>query len=62
MGFIVDETIDDLHARPLQITGQTEICLFVKAGFDFDQRGDVLAFFCRLDERCDDRRVQCCSV
>src|SRR5271165_676859 len=57
MGLELDEAIDDLRAGSLQIPGPADVGLFVKARLQFDQRGDGLARFRRVDEGSHDRAV-----
>ncbi len=57
VGLVLDEAIDDLHARALKVPRPAQIGLFIKARLQFHQRRDVLACFRRLDQGRDDGRV-----
>src|SRR3546814_10597061 len=57
MGLPLDEAIDDLHPRTLELVRPEEILLFVEARLEFDHRGHRLARLGRLDQRADHRRL-----
>ena len=55
VGLEFDEAVDHLRAGALEIARPADIGLLVEARLQFDQRGDRLAGFGRLDQRLDDR-------
>ena len=57
VGLERDEAIDHLHAGPFQVAGPFDVGGLVEARLQFDQRGDRLAGFRRLDQRLDDGAV-----
>ena len=57
VGLELDEAIDDLRARALEIPRPADVGLFVEARLEFDERGDRLAGLRRFDEGSDDRAV-----
>ena len=57
VGLELDEAIDHLHAGAFQVARPFDVGGLVEAGLQFDQRGDGLARFRRLDQRRDDRAV-----
>ena len=57
MGFESDEAVDDVHARLLELARPLDVGLFVEARLDLDERHDLLACFCSVDECVDNRRV-----
>ena len=53
----LDEAVDHLHARPLEVARPADVGLLVEARLELDERGDRLARFGRLGELPHDRRV-----
>ncbi len=52
-----DETVDDVHARLLELAGPLDVVLLVEPRLDLDEREHGLARFGRMDERLDDRAI-----
>jgi len=50
MGLQPDQSVRDVHTRPLQFFGPLNIVFFVEAGPEFDQRGDLFPVFPCLHE------------
>ena len=57
VGLELDEAVDDLRARPLEIPRPADVGLFVETRLELDERGDRLAGLRRLDQGSDDRAV-----
>ena len=57
VGLELDEAIDDLRPRPLEIPRPADVGLFVEARLELDERGDRLAGLRGLDQGSDDRAV-----
>ncbi len=55
VGLPVDEAIDHLHARALQLAGPEDVLLFVEARLELDYGRHGLARLGRVDQRADDR-------
>ena len=57
MCFQVEKAVDYMRACAFQTTRLADVCGLVKAGFEFDQRGDGLAIFRCFAERGDNGRT-----
>ena len=58
VGLQPDQPIDDVHPRLLQCTRPLDVPLFVEAGLELDQNGDLLAPVGGLDQRLHDRAAR----
>jgi hypothetical protein len=57
MGFVVDKAVDHMRAGPFQPPRLTDICGFIKARFQLDQSGDILAHLGGFAQRLNDGGV-----
>ena len=55
--FEVEQSVDNVDTLTLQLSGPFDVALFVEAGFEFDQDGDLLPIVDGFEESFDDGRV-----
>ena len=50
MGLQAHDAVDDVYAGVFEGLGELDVALFVEAGFEFDEDGDLLAGFGGVDQ------------